>query len=60
MILVVDNRTNKSYYSKTKTQVAKLIGISARTVSRWELLSNSERFNNYTVYFNPEQLICRK
>ena len=60
MILVIDNKNHTSYFSKTKTQVAKIIGVHRNTIYRWERTGKSETFNNYTVYFNSQQLFCSK
>lgn len=63
MIIAIDNETGIAYYGETMTALAKIIGITSRSISNWKKNKgknyengNYEDYNRFRVHFDCRPL----
>ena len=60
MIIAVDRKTGLAYYSATKSEIARLIGVTPRSLLNWEKKGNFINYDRYAIYFICKNLKSTK
>ena len=60
-MVVINTKTEQCFPNLSKTEVAKLVGVSRMTVTRWAAKNlkegrNTEEYNNFTIYFRASNV----
>lgn len=56
-IVIVDLEAGKAYSNLSKTQAAKLVGLSRVTIHRWSKAQRWRKvYKHFEIYFKPEHV----
>lgn len=59
-MILINNKYNEAFSKVSKAAAARIIGVSRSTINRWSKHSEIEEYNQWTIYFNENQLKQRK